>query len=116
MGPRWDRGDIEAEPYWVKHGFSSTWGGYTNLQVPYVPLPLDKRLEFFNIVKKIGRENFVEDKDVQVLEDDTPCLAIEVFDLIKGSRITRMRLHNDIWITISFNLDIEFKGSYDWGF
>ncbi|KAM7260231.1 hypothetical protein ACFE04_015972 [Oxalis oulophora] len=39
-------------------------------EVPYVPLPLEKRLEFVNIVKEIGRENFVEDKDVQVLEDD----------------------------------------------
>ncbi|KAM7275011.1 hypothetical protein ACFE04_016877 [Oxalis oulophora] len=39
-------------------------------RLPYVPLPLEKRLEFVDIVKKIGRENFVGDKDVQVLEDD----------------------------------------------
>ncbi|XP_071724150.1 4-hydroxy-tetrahydrodipicolinate synthase, chloroplastic-like isoform X2 [Rutidosis leptorrhynchoides] len=38
-------------------------------RLPYEPLPYEKRLEFVNIVKQIGRENFVGDKDVQVLED-----------------------------------------------
>ncbi|WOG90431.1 hypothetical protein DCAR_0209675 [Daucus carota subsp. sativus] len=39
-------------------------------RLPYVPLPLAKRVEFVNIVKEIGREHFVGEKDVQVLEDD----------------------------------------------
>ncbi|XVF79912.1 hypothetical protein PTKIN_Ptkin15bG0028700 [Pterospermum kingtungense] len=39
-------------------------------RLPYVPLPLAKRVEFVNLVKEIGRENFVGDKDVQVLDDD----------------------------------------------
>lgn len=39
-------------------------------RLPYVPLPLEKRIEFVHIVKEIGRENFVGDKDVQVLDDD----------------------------------------------
>ncbi|KAK1304783.1 hypothetical protein QJS10_CPB11g00499 [Acorus calamus] len=37
---------------------------------PYVPLPLSSRMEFVNIVKELGRENFVGDKDVQILDDD----------------------------------------------
>ncbi|KAJ0971193.1 hypothetical protein J5N97_019152 [Dioscorea zingiberensis] len=39
-------------------------------RLPYVPLPLAKRVEFVRIVKDIGRENFVGEKDVQVLDDD----------------------------------------------
>lgn len=39
-------------------------------RLPYVPLPREKRIEFVHIVKEIGRENFVGDKDVQVLDDD----------------------------------------------
>lgn len=39
-------------------------------RLPYVPLPLEKRVEFVNIVKDIGRENFVGEKEVQVLDDD----------------------------------------------
>lgn len=39
-------------------------------RLPYVPLPLEKRIEFVHLVKEIGRENFVGDKDVQVLDDD----------------------------------------------
>ncbi|KAJ4978187.1 hypothetical protein NE237_008967 [Protea cynaroides] len=39
-------------------------------RLPYVPLPLARRVEFLNIVKELGRENFVGDKDVQVLDDD----------------------------------------------
>nr|GFA31027.1 4-hydroxy-tetrahydrodipicolinate synthase, chloroplastic-like [Tanacetum cinerariifolium] len=39
-------------------------------RLPYVPLPLAKRVEFVNIVKEIGREHFIGEKDVQVLEDD----------------------------------------------
>ncbi|XP_031393882.1 4-hydroxy-tetrahydrodipicolinate synthase, chloroplastic-like [Punica granatum] len=39
-------------------------------RLPYVPLPLEKRIEFVNLVKEIGREYFVGDKDVQVLDDD----------------------------------------------
>ncbi|KAK4747995.1 hypothetical protein SAY87_014581 [Trapa incisa] len=39
-------------------------------RLPYVPLPLEKRIEFVNLVKEIGREYFVGDKDVQVLADD----------------------------------------------
>ncbi|KAJ4952314.1 hypothetical protein NE237_029146 [Protea cynaroides] len=39
-------------------------------RLPYVPLPLARRVEFVNIVKGLGRENFVGDRDVQVLDDD----------------------------------------------
>ncbi|XP_074574961.1 4-hydroxy-tetrahydrodipicolinate synthase, chloroplastic-like [Curcuma longa] len=39
-------------------------------RLPYVPLPLSSRLEFVQIVEALGRENFVGDKDVQVLDDD----------------------------------------------
>lgn len=39
-------------------------------RLPYVPLPLEKREEFVKIVKKIGREHFVGEKDVEVLDDD----------------------------------------------
>ncbi|XP_011089018.1 4-hydroxy-tetrahydrodipicolinate synthase, chloroplastic isoform X1 [Sesamum indicum] len=39
-------------------------------RLPYVPLPLAKRVEFVNIVKDLGRENFVGDKNVQVLDDN----------------------------------------------
>ncbi|XP_039122677.1 4-hydroxy-tetrahydrodipicolinate synthase 2, chloroplastic-like isoform X2 [Dioscorea cayenensis subsp. rotundata] len=39
-------------------------------RLPYVPLPLAKRMEFVRIVQDIGRENFIGEKDVQVLEDD----------------------------------------------
>ncbi|XP_010933932.1 4-hydroxy-tetrahydrodipicolinate synthase, chloroplastic [Elaeis guineensis] len=39
-------------------------------RLPYVPLPLERRVEFVRIVEAIGRENFVGEKDVQVLDDD----------------------------------------------
>lgn len=39
-------------------------------RLPYVPLPLAKRVEFVNLVKEIGRENFVGEKDVQILDDN----------------------------------------------
>eukprot|EP00268_Persea_americana_P024980 TRINITY_DN24355_c0_g1_i1.p1 TRINITY_DN24355_c0_g1~~TRINITY_DN24355_c0_g1_i1.p1 ORF type:complete len:366 (-),score=68.54 TRINITY_DN24355_c0_g1_i1:532-1629(-) len=39
-------------------------------RLPYVPLPLARRVEFVNIVKDLGRENFVGEKDVQILDDD----------------------------------------------
>lgn len=39
-------------------------------RLPYVPLPLEKRMSFVKLVEAIGRENFVGDKEVKVLEDD----------------------------------------------
>ncbi|KAJ9563041.1 hypothetical protein OSB04_008201 [Centaurea solstitialis] len=39
-------------------------------RLPYVPLSLAKRVEFVNIVREIGRENFIGEKDVEVLDDD----------------------------------------------
>ena len=39
-------------------------------RLPYYPLPLKKREEFVEIVKSIGRENFVGEKEVQALNDD----------------------------------------------
>lgn len=39
-------------------------------RLPYVPLSLEKRVEFVEIVKEIGRENFIGEKDVEVLDDD----------------------------------------------
>ncbi|KAI3416797.1 uncharacterized protein J3R85_015062 [Psidium guajava] len=39
-------------------------------RLPYVPLPRAKREEFVILVKEIGREYFVGDKEVEVLNDD----------------------------------------------
>lgn len=39
-------------------------------RLPYFPLPRESREEFVSIVKAIGREHFVGEKDVEVLEDD----------------------------------------------
>lgn len=39
-------------------------------RLPYVPLPLAKRIEFVRIVEEIGREHFVGDRDVRALDDD----------------------------------------------
>ncbi|KAG4937083.1 hypothetical protein JHK85_052002 [Glycine max] len=39
-------------------------------RLPFVPLPVDKRIEFANLVKEIGREHFVGNKVVEVLDDD----------------------------------------------
>lgn len=39
-------------------------------RLPYVPLPLSKRVEFVKMVKEIGREHFVGERDVQALDDD----------------------------------------------
>ncbi|CAJ1814760.1 unnamed protein product [Sphenostylis stenocarpa] len=39
-------------------------------RLPFVPLPVEKRIEFAHIVKVIGREHFVGNKDVEVLDDE----------------------------------------------
>ncbi|KAG2568188.1 4-hydroxy-tetrahydrodipicolinate synthase, chloroplastic-like isoform X1 [Panicum virgatum] len=39
-------------------------------RLPYVPLPLEKRIEFVRIVEAIGRENFVGQQEARVLDDD----------------------------------------------
>jgi len=39
-------------------------------RLPYVPLPLEKRIEFVRIVEAIGRENFVGQKEARILDDD----------------------------------------------
>ncbi|XP_058744118.1 4-hydroxy-tetrahydrodipicolinate synthase, chloroplastic-like [Vicia villosa] len=39
-------------------------------RLPHVPVPIEKRREFVNLVKEFGRENFVGEKDVQVLDDE----------------------------------------------
>ncbi|XP_016462988.1 4-hydroxy-tetrahydrodipicolinate synthase, chloroplastic-like [Nicotiana tabacum] len=39
-------------------------------RLPYVPLTKAKREEFVKIVKDIGRENFIGERDVQVLDDN----------------------------------------------
>ncbi|CAK8542234.1 unnamed protein product [Lathyrus sativus] len=39
-------------------------------RLPFVPLPLEKRIEFANLVKEIGRQHFVGTQDVQVLDDN----------------------------------------------
>ncbi|CAK9222408.1 unnamed protein product [Sphagnum troendelagicum] len=39
-------------------------------RLPYVPLGIEQRQQFVQIVEDIGRQHFVGDKDVQVLEDD----------------------------------------------
>jgi len=39
-------------------------------RLPYVPLSLAKRVEFVNLVNEIGRENFVGEKVVKVLNSE----------------------------------------------
>ncbi|KAL6004758.1 4-hydroxy-tetrahydrodipicolinate synthase, chloroplastic [Asimina triloba] len=39
-------------------------------RLPYIPLSLAKRVEFVKIVADLGRENFVGEEDVQILDDD----------------------------------------------
>jgi 4-hydroxy-tetrahydrodipicolinate synthase len=39
-------------------------------RLPYVPLPRERRAEFVQIVEAIGREHFVGQKEVGVLDDD----------------------------------------------
>ena len=39
-------------------------------RLPYVPLPLEKRIEFIRIVEAIGRENFVGQQEARILDDD----------------------------------------------
>ncbi|KAK8945000.1 hypothetical protein KSP39_PZI008510 [Platanthera zijinensis] len=39
-------------------------------RLPDVPLPIEKRTSFVQIVEEIGRLNFVVEKDMDVLEDD----------------------------------------------
>lgn len=39
-------------------------------RLPYVPLSVEKRMEFVKLVNEIGREHFVGEKDVEVLDDD----------------------------------------------
>lgn len=39
-------------------------------RLPHVPLRKERRVEFVNLVKEMGRGHFVGDKDVQVLDDD----------------------------------------------
>ncbi|MCO5579203.1 hypothetical protein L7F22_033056 [Adiantum nelumboides] len=39
-------------------------------RLPYVPLDVKKRQEFVELVKSIGREHFVGDRDVQLLSDE----------------------------------------------
>jgi 4-hydroxy-tetrahydrodipicolinate synthase len=39
-------------------------------RLPYVPLSMEQRVGFVNLVKKMGRQQFVGEKEVQVLEDD----------------------------------------------
>ncbi|RDX57755.1 4-hydroxy-tetrahydrodipicolinate synthase, chloroplastic, partial [Mucuna pruriens] len=38
-------------------------------RLPHVPLALQKRIEFVDLVKQMGRQHFVGEKDVQVLHD-----------------------------------------------
>ncbi|XP_061347690.1 4-hydroxy-tetrahydrodipicolinate synthase, chloroplastic-like [Gastrolobium bilobum] len=39
-------------------------------RLPYFPLRVEKRIEFVKLVKEMGREHFVGEKDVQVLDND----------------------------------------------
>eukprot|EP00250_Pteridium_aquilinum_P005343 c15453_g1_i1 orf=158-1231(+) len=39
-------------------------------RLPYVPLNIEKRQKFVQLVTDIGRQHFIGDKDVQVLEDE----------------------------------------------
>ncbi|KAK4800335.1 hypothetical protein SAY86_020822 [Trapa natans] len=65
-------------------------------RLPYVLLPLEKRIEFVNLVKDIGREYFVGDKDVQVLEDEDFVLAaaIKQFASLSGGDVRKFYCNN----------------------
>eukprot|EP00252_Welwitschia_mirabilis_P007482 TRINITY_DN18880_c0_g1_i1.p1 TRINITY_DN18880_c0_g1~~TRINITY_DN18880_c0_g1_i1.p1 ORF type:complete len:360 (-),score=58.00 TRINITY_DN18880_c0_g1_i1:456-1535(-) len=39
-------------------------------RLPYTPLPLEKRIMFSKFVQEIGREHFIGERDVQVLDDE----------------------------------------------
>ncbi|KEH19034.1 putative 4-hydroxy-tetrahydrodipicolinate synthase [Medicago truncatula] len=39
-------------------------------RLPYVPLSRERRVEFVKLVKQIGRDHFVGEKDVEVLDDE----------------------------------------------
>lgn len=60
----------EANPIPLNTGLTQLGVIHPVFRLPYYPLPLEKRNEFVEIVKAIGRDNFVGDKDVQVLNDD----------------------------------------------
>lgn len=67
---------LGAKSYWSEHSFGTTGSGEASILVTYVPFPLARRVEFIHIVNNFGREDFVGEKDVQVLVDD---------DFIRGS-------------------------------
>jgi 4-hydroxy-tetrahydrodipicolinate synthase len=60
----------EANPIPLNTGLMQLGVIHPVFRLPYYPLPLEKRKEFIEIVKAVGRDNFVGDKDVQVLNDD----------------------------------------------
>ncbi|EPS62127.1 dihydrodipicolinate synthase, chloroplastic, partial [Genlisea aurea] len=39
-------------------------------RLPYVPVGVERRAEFVDIVKEVGRENFIGEKEVRILDDD----------------------------------------------
>ncbi|KAL0436213.1 UNVERIFIED_CONTAM: 4-hydroxy-tetrahydrodipicolinate synthase, chloroplastic [Sesamum radiatum] len=68
---RWDYGATgEPNPIGLNTALAQLGVVRPVFRLPYAPLPLAKRVEFVNIVKELGRENFVGDEDVQVLDDN----------------------------------------------
>ncbi|KAG0622812.1 hypothetical protein M758_3G125600 [Ceratodon purpureus] len=61
---------IEPNPIGVNTALSQLGVIRPVFRLPYVPLDVEKRRLFVKIVETIGREHFVGDKPVQVLEDD----------------------------------------------
>lgn len=60
---------VEPNPIGVNTALSQLGVVRPVFRLPYTPLPISKRKEFVDIVKKIGREHFIGDQEVQVLND-----------------------------------------------
>lgn len=61
---------VEPNPIELNMALAQLGAARPVFRLPYVPLPLAKRVEFVNIVNELGRENFEGKKDVEVLDDD----------------------------------------------
>lgn len=60
---------LEPNPIGLNTGLAQLGVIKPVFRLPHVPLGLERRVEFVKLVKEIGREHFVGDRDVQVLDD-----------------------------------------------
>ncbi|XP_061347872.1 4-hydroxy-tetrahydrodipicolinate synthase, chloroplastic-like [Gastrolobium bilobum] len=68
--PLFDWLNLEPNPIALNTGLAQLGVIRPVFRLPHVPLPVEKRIEFVHLVEVMGRENFVGDKDVEVLDDD----------------------------------------------